>query len=346
MRCKNGYFYLQHLYSHQATPLPRSLFWSSRSSSCSSPQSLLWCSLFSIMDLKAEYKLCLNDQVVPVEEQDISFVDPYNLATELDLNLDDMQHVKLVNFRAGHLVWLEKALQLPSRSLHRSLQKLPLFQEIKELIGTIKNRNKKGPNARAATEWKSLIPLKVRNRLLFVRNTTHCVVLGLLGSDGGVGPDEEAETLVWFTNQVHEDLKIWEKAAGPSKALSSASSQVFADHQEEVEEVLEVLKQHSACQNAWWAPSRHMITVLKKNSKERKEIRVQGLTKNRKTQEGFERPWNSFQKALALGIEYLDSEVPEQSSSSASGHPTKIQQSMNEDAEGDIEEDEKGQPST
>ena len=47
-----------------------------------------------------------------------------------------------------------------------------------------------------------------------------------------------------------------------------------------------------------------------------------------------------------MGIEYLDSEVPEQSSSSASGPPTKIQQSMDEDTEGDIEEDEKGQPST
>jgi hypothetical protein len=158
--------------------------------------------------------------------------------------------------------------------------------------------------------------------------------LGLLGSGGDAGPDEEAETLVWFVNQLQEDLKAWEKPAGPSQAASSASSQVFADHQEEVEEVLEVLKQYSACQNAWWAPSRHMITVLKKNFKERKEIRVQGLTKNRKTQEGFERPWNPFQKALALGIEYLDSEVPEQSSSSASGPPTKIQESMEEETEG------------
>ena len=250
------------------------------------------------MDLKAEYKLCLNDQVVSMEEQDISFVDPYNLATELDLNLDDRQKVKMVSFRAGHLVWLEKALQLPSRSLHRSLQKLPLFQEIKELIGTMKNRNKKGPNARAPTEWKSLVPLKVRNRLLFLRNTTHCVVLGLLGSDGGAGPDEEAETLVWFTNQLQEDLKAWEKPAGPSKAASSASSQVLAEHQEEVEEVLEVLKQHSACQNAWWAPSRNMITVLKKNTKERQEIRVQGLTKKRRPKKAlmghrilFRRPW-------------------------------------------------------
>ena len=206
-------------------------------------------------------------------------------------------------------------------------------------------------HARAPTEWKSLVPLKVRNRLLFLRNTAHGVVLGLLGSDGGAGPDEEAETLVWFTNQVQEDLKAWEKPAGPSKAASSASSQVFGEHQEEAQEVLEVLKQHSACQNAWWAPSRHMITVLKKNTKERKEIRMQGRTKKRKTQEGFDGAQNPFQKALALGIEYLDSEVPEQSSSSASGpvleptEPTKIQESMEEETEGDIEEDEEGRPS-
>jgi hypothetical protein len=76
-----------------------------------------------------------------------------------------------------------------------------------------------------------------------------------------------------------------------------------------------------------------------------------GPDQKKKTQEGFDGAQNPFQKALALGIEYLDSEVPEQSSSSASGPvsepraPTKIQESMEEEAERDIEEDEEGQPS-
>ena len=293
--------------------------------------------LVAMVLLVSEYKLCINDQVVPVEEKSFTFVDPYDLVSETqNLDLEERRDLKVMSFKGrSDLGWCDRALKLPARTLIRNLNDLPLINEIKDLIRNIKKANQKGPKARQATEWKSLVLLKVRDRLLLCQNTTHSVVVALVGPDGDPEDQEgEARTLEWFMNQMQEDLKTLKGPARSSQQSSSSQVPAKADEvHERANEVLQLLRQHPACSKAFWCPSRTGFQVLKKGTQIIQEFRVQGLNKRKKAQ-GPEDTEEPFEKTQSGILEYLDAqeEVPEQAPSASAEDLKDTQVSQDEDS--------------
>ena len=98
----------------------------------------------AVPDFQVDYRLCLNDQAIPVETKEMFLVDPLSLADTNSLNLPDSTQVNLVSFKASvHMNWLCKSLQLPGGHedkyskcrwwAHNSIR-VPLLMEIKEAI--------------------------------------------------------------------------------------------------------------------------------------------------------------------------------------------------------------------
>ena len=264
------------------------------------------------MDLKAEYKLCLNDEVVPAPVENITYLDPLGLAEDIQLNLDRMDRVELVSFKASHnMRWLEKVLKVPAQYMKTNLHKFRLMQEIKDEVEDIKKDIK--VNARAPTQWKSLLLLHIRNRILFVQNRTDCVIVGLVGVTGSTSCRDEEETLLWLARQFQQDLQLVQDPAADQPAGGwKRSSESWGDYEDEITEVIENLKKHPQCLKASWVPSRKSFRV-QKHSKAFKFFRVSNLGSRKKTSVNLE---DIFGQVESSCLEFLDT-----SPSSASSAP-------------------------
>ena len=78
-----------------------------------------------------------------------------------------------------------------------------------------------------------------------------------------------------------------------------------AEHEEQVQEVVERLKAHPQCQLVHFVPARMVFKIRKKNLAS-KEIKVLGLHKCRKTQGASEGSQDPFQKSLSVGLSFLN----------------------------------------
>ena len=140
----------------------------------------------AVPGLQVEYRLCLNGLAIPVELKDMFIVDPLNLADTYSLKLPDYTEVNLVSFKAtGDMNWLCKSLQLPGDDIdkkhppcrwwrHSSIR-VPLLMEIKEAIKNLKLDKEKA----SKTSQGCIILLEIRGQLLYVRNSSASVTLGL-----------------------------------------------------------------------------------------------------------------------------------------------------------------------
>ena len=139
----------------------------------------------AVPDFQVEYMLCLNGQATPVETKDMDLVDSLSLADTYSLNLPDSTQVNLVSFKAsGHMNWLCKSLQLPDgdginhsngRWWAHNSNRVPLLMEIKEAIKNIKRQKK----ANQPTDHQCLIIREIRGQLLYVKNSSTAVTVGL-----------------------------------------------------------------------------------------------------------------------------------------------------------------------
>ena len=83
---------------------------------------------------------------------------------------------------------------------------------------------------------KSLLPLKVRGKILWFENNSHCVVLTLKQG-------EEAGQLLWFPEQLHKDIGDLQ-AAPNDLELKSRKMEVLEDLEEIVNNSLKDLCEH------------------------------------------------------------------------------------------------------
>ena len=121
-----------------------------------------------------EMRLCLNGSSVPVETQTLAFVDPYSLAEEPD----ELLPVSLVRFSAtADLNWLQQGLVLPTRWWRQNHHRVPLIQEILQLIQDKKPT--RGSQVLLPRNHKKLLPLPVRGRIRWFENNSRCVILAL-----------------------------------------------------------------------------------------------------------------------------------------------------------------------
>ena len=282
------------------------------------------------MDLSVAYKLVANDQVVLITEAaTLPIVDPFGLAEEIGLNLEEsLRSVKLLTLKAsGDIRWLEKILKLPAQSLKSNLSKFPLLQEIKHCI----EEHKKASNTartRAPTEWAALARIKIHSRNLFVQNRSNSVVLGLVGVIGSTAPQDEKEVLHWFLRELQQDIGSLSRG---DVQKSFRCSEAPGPYEDQAQEVLENLRAHSGCSRANWCPSKVSFKIQKKNSKAWHLVRVPDLGKKKKTFVDSQEP---FDKVLSLCIEYLSSSAPSSSSDPA------VQEAQDEAKDGDLSENE------
>ena len=268
----------------------------------------------------ASYMLCLNGKEVPVETKNMILLDPLNLAEKHSLNLPDstdLTEVNLVSFMAsGDQNWLCKSLQLPgghedkhgkSRWWAYNSHRVPLILEIKQAIKALKQKKK----ANQPTDHHCLILLEIRGKLLWVKNSSTAVILGLTKEPGTLNvPQPDIDPLVWFCTQLQKDIDedLQDK---PDKR---AHTEGLDEHEEQVEEVLEQLKAHPQCQVAHFVPSRTLFKIHKKSGKTQgagkgsqvSEVKVLGLNKWRKKQGASQGSQDPFQKCLSMGLSFLD----------------------------------------
>ena len=271
-----------------------------------------------------EYKLCLNRCVVPVENKHMSILDPLNLAERYSLNIPESADVDLVCFRAtGDKWWLLKSLNLPcfgsasckaSWWVHNS-SRVPLLQEVKAQIKSLKQ--KKRPNE--PREVQALVLLEIRGMLLYVKNSSMSVMVGLIKEPGLLNlPHPDSGSLLWFCKELQKD--ILENL--DDKATKRDPGDVPAEYKEQVEEVLGVLKAHPNCQLVHFLPSSKSFRV-RKTSRDSKLFSVVGLNKFLKSQGSFMEPaQDPFHKCLSKALSYLDGvpEDPPDHAGPADGH--------------------------
>ena len=264
------------------------------------------------MDFKAEYRLCLNDEVLPFSEELLTFIDPLDLAQDIDLNLDEHRgRVKVVSLKAtGNLRWLEKILKVSAQFMKTNLNKFALIKDIKKAVEDVKKTTKK---PRAPTQWKSLVFLRIRDRNLFVQNRSDCVIVGLVGVTGKTSPEDEKETLQWIAEQMYKDLEFVQEQGSDEPAGGWKRSESWGDHENEITEVVENLKKHSQCLKATWVPSRQCFRVQNLR-KVFKDICI-CLGKRRKSSVDLQ---DTFASAESRALEFLmDSDPPSASSAPA-----------------------------
>ena len=172
----------------------------------------------AVPDFQVEYRLCLNGQTIPVDTKEMILADPLSLVDTNSLNLPDSTQVNLVSFKAsGHMNWLCKSLQLPDGDgsnyskgrwwAHNSIR-VPLLMEIKEAIKNLKQlKLKQTRDGRLPTDHHCLILLEIRGQLLYVRNNSASVTLGLTKEPGTLTvPHPDIDPLVWFCTQLQKDI--------------------------------------------------------------------------------------------------------------------------------------------
>ena len=213
---------------------------------------------------------------------------------------------------------------------HNSIR-VPLLMEIKEAIKNLKQQKK----ANQPTDHQCLILLEIRGQLLYVRNNSVAVTLGLAKEPGSLPfcskdigepstPREnkdidepssprknkdidEFQPLVWFLSQLQKDIDESLQDMPEQKAASVAS-----EHEEQVQEVMEKLKAHPQCHLVHFLPSRMLFRIRKKNLQgpasagKIAEFKVLGLNKWRKTEGASGGSQDPFQKCLYMGLNFLD----------------------------------------
>ena len=244
-------------------------------------------------------------------------VDPLALGETNSLNLPIATEVNLVSFKAsGDMNWLCKSLQLPGgdgsnynkgRWWAHNCFRVPLLIEIKEAIKKIKQLKR----ANQPTDHQCLILLEVRGQLLYVRNSSTAVTLGLTKEPGTLNvPDPGIDPLVWFCTQLQKDID--EQLLGNPEKMAVPA---HAEHEEQVKQVMESLRAHPQCQRVYFVPSRMLFKIRKKSLNgpahegKEKAVKVLGLNKWRKgvgASADSQGNMDPFQKSLSKGLHFLD----------------------------------------
>lgn len=260
--------------------------------------------------LQVARRLCVNECVVPAQDMQLPFVDPYGLTSEPGEELA----VSLVDLKAtANINWLQQAFKLPCRWWVRNHHRVPLVLEIQKLIRDQKPT--KGGQSRLPRNHKSLLPLQVRDKILWFMNDSRSVVLAI--------KHEGLDDFQWFLQELHKDVHEHvlghEHAPEPSTRRKGVG-EIPEDLQGPVLETLETIREHPQCLSAVWMPARFCFRVHRKSDKALKELRVKDL-KRKRTQaaetDNESLVKNQFDVIVPEAILFLDSSdcVPAASSS-------------------------------
>ena len=223
--------------------------------------------------LSVRDRMCLNGSVVPVEEATCTWVDPYNLVSELREHLP----VRLVAFKkilGNDMRWLQQEMNLPrTRTMASKFLNMPLFWDVRDLIEKKKNKKSRMPKRHT-----SLVPLEIRGRVLWFMNNHNVVTLALHGPSAN-------EDLQFFIRELQQDLILYMIGNGQHGInvlpRRQAKSAVPEDLKAPVKEALDVLMTYQKCQKARYCFHRNQIVVRRAPDGTRGTFTVKGMHRER-----------------------------------------------------------------
>ena len=227
------------------------------------PSSSLNLQAFCIMaKFEVENLMCLNGVVVPKVTATMAVCDPYNLAGNLQLDVEKKLEVDLVSFKVtADTLWLCKACGFHKKWWIQNSSKLPLLQEIKDLIKH--NKPQKGQTLQRLPRYPdSLVPLRVRGKVLLVQNCQIHLNLALSGSWV-----DKAATLTWFMEELDKDLQNHPQEAKLDGELVPKKTRVAPlppTWQDLVASTLKTLKEQPAVTGVWWLPSKRVFRFFRR----------------------------------------------------------------------------------
>ena len=231
------------------------------------------------MALVATRDLCVNGHSVPTMQANMSVVDPYELHEGEADNLE----VALVEFMAsGDNGWLQKSLDLNHKWFKENHWRIPLLQEVLDLIRQQKNKHNSGSAARAPRNRDCLIPVQVRGKTLLFKNDTRFVCF----ADKLWDPVESLKDFNWFLDQLRSDIGDLQEIDSDEKAEAKKALRPSApadlagpadiDLDGLISETREILQAHDNCLSANYYPSRTCFQVKRRCDRSKESFRVNG----------------------------------------------------------------------
>jgi hypothetical protein len=218
------------------------------------------------------WRMCLDDVAIPFHRETLDF---HDLHLEANGDKWDQEFLLLPIKATADMNWLQKSFKLPGTRwwiLHQ--YEINLLSEMRQAIDS--KKIKIGRGRRMPKLHKSIVAIRIRDKVIFVRNQSKSLCLAFK-------PGEEVETLQWFLKELEEDIKkLSDQGAeeGPQKQQVHKKA-VGNEEGEVVKDSLNKVKAHAQCLQATFQPSRLSMRVIKKNKKA-KEFVVKNLLATRK----------------------------------------------------------------
>ena len=230
--------------------------------------------------LEVDRKLCLGGRSVPLVERELEFEDIFEVASG-DL---DEQMFECLSLKASmDPRWLQSAFKLSTKWWASNSCKVPLIQEIREIINS--GKAKEGAAKRLSRKADVVVAINVRGHQILVLNTVLPVTLCWpQAKDDG---DQGIETLEWFVSEFKKDLEGMQASQGPSgesKGSSGRPTKVKASNKEQaiINDTIDTFKAHPQCKTAHFLASRSSIKIIRKDKKVRQFPLKRLVTKRRK----------------------------------------------------------------
>ena len=198
-----------------------------------------------------------------MEHQTLTFVDPLQLAEGMQ-DVDCLP-VHLVSFKVtAPCQWIEKALEQKAHWWRSHASRSPFLCEVLENVKNL--RPTKGRDQHLPKNTKAMVPIRVRNKVLWVMNDCRSVTLVLR-------PEHEEQDLSWFLQELQKDLHPEPPADAVPLQMESSEDLAESSHrynkvpvsddvQPLVDKTLQVISGHSNCTRVNYLPSKLGFRVL------------------------------------------------------------------------------------
>jgi len=258
---------------------------------------------FQAMNLSVQMRLCLGDMVIPIVKESLMFLD---LHSEAEAGMsEDRAEWLLVNFAAtGDLRWLEKGLNMGLRWWVKNSKTVPLLIEILDVIDSNKHKLK-GRDAKLPKHHNTVVAIRIRNEVIFVKNSSTHVVVAFNEGHGQT-------TMAWLVAEFQKDISVMSGVdEGPPQKLRKIQMTLEPTLDMLLQSALTPIQKHENCQCATWVPSRTEFRV-KNYDNVIKSIRVNGFHRLRVQAEerGLAGLEDQISRSQSMAIQFLDHKVP------------------------------------
>ena len=283
-------------------------------------------------------KLCCGDRVIPLEPEIAALRDLYDLRGG---DMDDQKFLLLkLSMTGNQFGWLQSLVGVQkAKNMRSNINKLKIMTEIHDAIEALRPSNNK-----RLKNPKLIVPIKVRNQVLLVRNNPNSKELAFRQSTEHLSAPmaEDIQLLQWFVEELEKDLEslVDEPLAPQPLAAPPAADQqldedvdlhlaveaqqlveaeaalehapkrprcssIISSENTDVAAGLQQLQHHENCKLVYWVPSRRSFRTVRTSDDKDLQFRVKKIQKlNTEADPDLES--NEIKITIARAIEFLE----------------------------------------